>query len=261
MKTIKNKILTIVESKNIQMIPRWKFVLYSILGITGFIFSFLVLLFISSLILFVLSKYGFMYLPFFGFNAALHVLTGIPLILGVFGLILVVVVELLSRQFLFSFRTPLMTMLLLIIIIALGIGFMVSLTPLHTLMKGYARTHHIDGFMDMYGHPSLDRVGQGVAILRGEIIATSSNSLTLSLFNDEESIVYATTSGMSFDSLQIGEDVVVFGVITNGKFEVMQIRKSPQLPFEERMEKRMGGPSRMMYQNEYEGEINPMYRR
>lgn len=233
MTTVKNKILHIVENNNIRMIPRWKFVLYSSFGIIGLIFSFLLLLFIVSLILFILSRYGFMYLPLFGFGAALHVLTGVPLILGVVGLVLVVFIEILSRHYAFSFRKPLITTLGCIIILSLSIGFIVSLTPLHRTMHAYARAHHIDRFGDMYKRPPL-RKDDARAILRGEVISTTTDSLTLSLFNNESRVVYATATGQSFSSLHTGDDVVIFGVMSNGRFDVMRVRSSPHMPFEER---------------------------
>jgi hypothetical protein len=238
MTTIKNKILHIVEHKNIRMIPKWKFLLYSSLGIVGLIFSFLLLLFIVSLILFVLARYGFMYLPLFGFGATLHVLTGVPFVLGVIGLVLVAIIKLLLRHYAFFFRKPLITTLLVIVVSALGIGFIISLTPLHRIMRTYARDHHIDKFRDMYEHSPFGEGDDTRAILRGEVISTTTDSVTISLFNNTLRTVYATTTGDPLPLLHQGDDIVVFGVMSNGRFDVMRVRSAPHLPFEEEWEQK-----------------------
>lgn len=234
MKNIKNKILDIVENKNLEMIPRWKFFLLTSLAVFGLIFSFLLLLFVISLILFILLKYGFMYLPLFGFGAISHMVTGIPVILAASGLLLVVIVELLSKHFAFSFKKPVMTTLLLIIVSAFVIGFAITLTPFHRVMHGYVRNNHMDGFTRMYERTSSEGGRQGMAVLRGEVVSTTTDTLTLSLFGDALSMVYATSAGEQFTSLGIGDDIVVFGIMSNGRFEVLQIREAPLLPFEKR---------------------------
>ena len=234
MNTLKDTILNIVEHKKIQMIPRWKFILYSSFGIIGFLFSFLSLLFVVSLILFLLLKYGFMYLPFFGVGAILHILTGVPAVLGILGIILAVLTEILGRQYAFSFRKPLLTTLLWIILSALVIGFLVSISPFHNAMRSFAKSHHIDGFRDIYERPTFNEGLDGRVVIRGEVLATTTTSVTLSLFNNVERTVYATTTGDTFPNLVIGDDIVVFGILTNNKIEVMKIRISPEMPFENR---------------------------
>lgn len=78
MNNLKTKILETVQKNNIKMIPKWKFVLYSALGVAGVWFTFLVLVFVVSLIFFVLSRYGFLDMPFFGFMQTVHALGAIP---------------------------------------------------------------------------------------------------------------------------------------------------------------------------------------
>lgn len=235
MNTIKNKILHIVENKKIQMIPKWKFILYSSLGISGLIFSFLALLFVISLILFLLSKYGFLYLPFFGFGAILHVLTGVPVILICSGIILAFITEVLSRKYTFSFRKPLLISLLVITLPALCIGFLLSISPFHSMMRGYMRNHH-SGLRTIYERPSFNEHVDGRIVLRGDVLATTTSSITLSLFNDAIRTVYATTTGDPLPSFSLGDDIVIFGIENNGRIDVMKVRKSPHMPFEERRE-------------------------
>ena len=239
MTTIKNTILTIVDSKKIQMIPKWKFVVYSLLGLIGICFSFLLLLFVVSLVMFILARYGFMYLPMFGFQATLHAITGIPIVLCLFGLLLVFIIEVVSRQFSFSFRRPLLVTLCIIIGIALIVGYLVSITPLHMMMRGYAKERHFDRFNSLYERPPREQLETGRAVLRGEVIATTTDSLTLSLFNDVIRTVYATGTRQPFGGVTLGDDIIVFGRIEGGRFLVMKLRPSPEMPFDERNTMRM----------------------
>lgn len=245
MTTIKNKILDIVESKKITMIPRWKFVLYSLLALSTLCFSFLLLLFVVSLVMFLFARYGFMYLPMFGFEATLHAITGIPVMLSLFGLLLALLTEVISRQFSFSFRKPLLVTLCSIVGAALVVGYFVSITPLHTMMRGYAKERHFERFNRLYEHPPHDEWHEGRAVLRGEVIATSTGSLTLSLFNSMVRMVYATGTGDSFEKVELGDDVIVFGIIHNDRFEVIKLRSSPEMLFDEKKKMRMTGEGRM----------------
>lgn len=120
--TIKHTILDTLNTKNLKMIPRWRFVSYSILGVLGMIFIFLAAVFVFSLMLFVLSRYGFMYMPFFGFMATVKALSAIPLLLLFATIVLLVLIEIISRQYTIAFKRPLVVTLLSITSFAAEIG-------------------------------------------------------------------------------------------------------------------------------------------
>lgn len=239
MTTIKNNILEIVEAKKIQMIPKWRFIFYTLLGIVGLLFSFLILFFVVSLIMFLLARYGFLYLPMFGFEATLHAITGIPILLCFLGVVLVGIIEVVSRQFSFSFRRPIIVTLCIIVGTAFVVGYAVSITPLHIMMRGYAKERHFERFSTLYERPFHDEWHEGRAVIRGEVIATSTDSLTLSLFNQMIRTVYATGTGASLTGLSLGDDIVIFGIIHDNRFEVMGWRFAPVMPFDENKPMRM----------------------
>jgi hypothetical protein len=234
---IKNKILKIVQNNNITMIPKWKFVLYSTFGVAGLGFLFLLLIFIMSLMLFVLSRYGFMYLPLFGFKATLHAVTAIPILLFGVTLVLLCVVEVLTRKYSFSFKKPLSMTLLLITLLALLCSFFVSQTSLHESVRDYARGHHMDFVSHAYDRPFPFERSEGVSVLRGIIVATSSSSLVLEMFGGELRTVYSATTGVPFSLPDVGVDVVVFGSIVDDVFELHSVRLAPRIPFGKKYEK------------------------
>lgn len=227
MTTIKNKILHIVEKNNIRMIPRWQFVLYSVLGILGLFFSFLALVFIASIVVFVLSRYGFMYLPLFGFGATMHLLSSIPIQLGITAIILVFITEILARQYAFAFKKPLIITLLVITGASLIIGFLISLTPMHHTLRNYARMHHMGMMEHMYDRPAPFRDMKGMTVIRGTVIATSTKEVRIRLFDDTEVTVYATTSQEFMVLPNYGSEVVVFGNTVDGSFVATIIKVLP----------------------------------
>jgi hypothetical protein len=234
MNNLKSKILETVQKNNIKMIPKWKFVLYSALGIAGVWFTFLVLVFVVSLILFVLSRYGFMDMPFFGFMQTLHALGAIPFALFLAAIILLIVMEIISRMYTFTFRKPLSVTLLGITLVVAFSSYIVSQTPVHEYVRDYMKSHHLDMLSRAYDRPSPPYKVQGMDVLRGEVVFTTATSATVVLFNGERIIAYATTSNGTTTmprAPRIGEDIVILGTFLNDKFEIIRIRPAHRGPF------------------------------
>ncbi len=228
MTNIKQQILDMVEKSGVKMIPRWQFVLYSSLGIIGLVFTFLSLIFVSSLILFLLSKYGYLYLPFFGFGAALHGVTAIPGLLLALGIVLVILVELLARHYSFSFKKPFFVTISAIVLGATLIGYAVSLTSFHEVVRDYARKGHMGGgMMHAYDRPLPFKKEKGMTVVRGVVIATTSTTFSVQAFDEEVTMLFASTTDDQFIFPMIGDDILVFGKVSDGKFEVLGVRARP----------------------------------
>ena len=227
MNNLKIKILEAVQKNNIKMIPKWQFLLYSSLGIIGFIFIFLVLIFIVSLSIFVLSRYGFMDMPFFGFMQTLHALSVIPFTLFLCTLILLVLIEIFARTYSFTFRRPLsITLLGITLLVALS-SYVVSQTSVHVYIRDYLRSHHLGTLSRVYDRPTPPKKIKGMDVIRGEVLASSATSAVLALFNGEKIIAYATTTNSTTTISrfpEIGEDVVMLGNFINEGFEVIRIK-------------------------------------
>jgi hypothetical protein len=247
MTNLKTKILETVRKNNVTMIPRWQFVLYSALGVVGLIFSFLLMIFVLSLILFLLSRYGFMYMPFFGLMATMRALSAIPLVLLLCTVVLLITIEVISRYYSFAFRRPLAVTLLFLTTVAAIISFIISETGVHSYVRGYAHDHHIVVMERMYDRPLPFKPISGVDIIRGEVISSSPTTTMLELFDGTTVIAYATTTGEKILVMpKIGEDVMVFGTFIGERFEIVDVRITPRTPFGERIHRR-GMP--MMNQN------------
>jgi hypothetical protein len=224
MTELKTKILHIVSKENIKMIPKWKFVLYSGLGILGIIFAFLLAVFTGSLILFVLSKYGFLDMSFFEFIGTLHALKAIPTLLLIFTVLLLILIEVISRSYTLSFRRPLGITLLAITSVTVVISFLISKTDMHETIRDYAKSHRFDMMSKAYDRPRDFRREDGVTVVRGLVIQTSTTSATVKLFNGDVFLVEGTTTGKGFNKPEVGSDVIVFGTFNGEKFEVKNMR-------------------------------------
>jgi hypothetical protein len=225
MTSIKNKILTTVENNNIKMIPKWKFVLYSALGIFGLLFSFLTLVFFASLVVFLLSTSGFIYLPLFGLSATMHFLVSLPILFGIVAIILLFLTEALARKHEFAFKKPIAITLLSITTLSVFVGFFLSQTPLHFTLRDYMRKSHFGMMRSVYDKPLPFAQMEGMTVLKGIVISTSTNSIEVKLFDDTIVTVRATGTIPLPDFLEIGKGVALFGhSIENGIFEIVQLR-------------------------------------
>jgi hypothetical protein len=224
MTNIKKTILDIVTENRITMIPRWKFVTYSLLGIVGFVFTFLLTVFVISLVLFVLSRYGFLYMPLFGMMATLHTLSAVPLLLCVCAIGLICVMEIISRQYPFSFKRPIIVTLLSVTVCTMIAGFMVSRLGVHDAMRAYAQGHHIAMMERMYERPRPFRKKDGLDVIRGEVREITDQAFVLKGFDGK--IVTATIASSSrFIPVLIGDDVVIAGKFVDELFEIVMMKK------------------------------------
>jgi len=234
MTTIKTTILDFVEKNKIKMVPRWQVLLYAGLGVVSLLFLFLLLVFVVSLMLFVLSKYGVMYLPLFGFGATLAALQSVPLLLFGSAIVLVVLVEILARTYAFSFKKPIFITVLIVLTSATVISFLIALTPIHKEINNYAREHNIGFVSRVYERPRpIAPHEKKLTVLRGTISATTSDTLTIELFDRTQYVVYSTNMNVGLPSLSLGDDVVVAGTFLHGRFEILHFRSAAKLPFRE----------------------------
>jgi hypothetical protein len=254
MTELKTKILHTLSKENIKMIPRWKFMLYSSLGIIGIIFAFLLAVFAGSLFLFVLSKYGFMYMSFFDLIATARALNLIPILLLVMTVFLLVVIEMISRNYTFSFRKPLAVTLLVLTSLTVVISFVLSQTGMHQYIRDYARSHHMDMMSRAYDRPRPFKGENGMTVIRGEVVKTSTTTATVKLFDGSILTVYASTTANGFSKPEVGSDIVIFGRFLGERFQIMSIQliepgsPLPSLPVEQNQRIRvLGGDSKMSH--------------
>lgn len=238
MTELKTKIIESLTRDNIKMIPKWRLILYSFGFVTALLFLFLIVIFTLSLIFFVLSRYGFMYLPVFGFMTIIHTLKAVPLLLLLCTVVLLIVIEVVSRKYAFSFKRPLALTLLFTTSLAVVFSFLVGVTPMHEYIRDYAREHDITVMSDVYRRPLPLRTGGDVTILRGSVLTSSTTFITLELFDGVEVKAYASTSLKGITLPRVDDDVLLFGSFVGSNFVMIGIKNAPNIPFEKRKRER-----------------------
>ncbi len=256
MTELKTKIIESLTRDNIKMIPKWRLALYSFGFVVALFFLFLTVVFTLSLIFFVLSRYGFMYLPVFGFMTIVHTLKAVPLLLLLCTVVLLVVIEVVSRKYSFSFRRPLALTLLFTTSLAVIFSFFVGLTPMHEYIRDYAREHDITIMSDVYRRPLPLRASGDITILRGSVLTSSTTFITLELFDGAEVKAYASTSLKDTVLPRVDDDVLLFGSFVGGNFIVVGIKNAPNIPFEKRKRDAKERIKTQPHQQEIENEIN-----
>lgn len=239
MNQIKQNILHIVEKNNIRMIPKWKFLMYSMFGMIFAVFCFFSLVFIISLFAFLLSRYGFIYMPYFGFQEMLQTLSALPFLLVAIAIILLFITETLARHYTFAFKKPLFITLLTITGTAAVTGLLISVTPIHRGIRNFAREHNMGGVIHMYDRP-VPFNGEEKTVLRGLVVSTSSQRLVIRLYDDTQMEVIGTTTNENSQRPAFNDEVVLLGSMHDGVFVVEQLRILAPIddPFDPRSQKK-----------------------
>lgn len=233
MKNIKTTILETLQKDTLHMIPKWKFVLYSSLGVVGLLFIFLLIVFIVSLIIFVLSRYGLLHMPFFEFMGALLALSIVPIVLLIVAVVLLILLEVLSRYYSFSFTLPLSVTLLILMGVVSGSSYLVSQTQVHDYARDYADRNHLKMIVQAYDRPVPFKKINGLDVLRGEVVATSTDSVTIEMLNGTVIVAYATSSDTVPNLVPplLDTDIVILGNFIQGRFVITDIHSAGDMPF------------------------------
>lgn len=149
-KPMRERVLEAIKTGEVAMRPRWHFVLKTILLIVGGVIVVLGLVYVSSLILFVLRQSGVIFVPIFGFRGIGIFLKSLPWILIILVMIFVALLEMLVRRYAFAYRQPLLYSIAgILVVISIG-AFIVGQTPLHGQVFRYAEDHHVPVMDPMY---------------------------------------------------------------------------------------------------------------
>ncbi len=175
-KSIKEQIAEAIKAGRVKMRPRWYFVLRGTLAVLGGVLIALLLLFLVSMIIFMLRQTGTGFAPAFGARGWFIFFRSLPWLLIVFSLIFIGLLELLTRQYSFAYRRPLLYSAVGIIVLVVGGGFLVAGTPLHRQVSRYVLVHHLpigEGIYRGIRQRQFDNVYPGV------IVATTTEGMQL----------------------------------------------------------------------------------
>lgn len=128
---MREDVLDTIKQRRLVMRPYWHYLLPAVLGLIGIAILTLLLIFLVSFILFILTQSGVLFAPVFGLPGLRALLLSLPWILIMLALGFVAVLEVLVRRYTFTYRRPLLYSMGIIILLAAVGGFVIAQTPLH----------------------------------------------------------------------------------------------------------------------------------
>ena len=161
---LSRSVLTEIESGKVKMRPKWKFVIQTILLIVGSILAALIAIFIASFIVFMLRETGLWFTPGFGLKGLTVFLTSLPWILLLVTIIFIYLLEVLIKQYSFSYIRPLTYSILGVIIVVSFFSIAIGLTSFHENLFEWAEHDHIPFGRRMTEPPGNVTLGQIIEI-------------------------------------------------------------------------------------------------
>lgn len=232
---IKKKILEKIKQGEVAMKPKWHFVLESVLAIIGIVILSLGLLYILSFIVFALRQSGVMFAPAFGLRGVFAFLYSSPWILILLAVLFVGVLEILVRKYSFTYKKPIVYVLLGIVVISLAGSYAIAQTTMHERIQKFAERGHlppVGSVYERYAKPQLRDVHVGV------ITEIQENRFIFE--NRQGRETYVEINEKSKVSIELKEDthVVVFGKRTEEGITALGVGPLPKdVQFERPMRK------------------------
>ena len=169
--SLKEKILKTIETGNVAMRPRSHFVLLAVLAFSGAILVFALVVFIASLIFFFLHESGAWFALPFGPRGWFLFPESISVTLVFLGALFAFILERLLHRYPIGYRTPVLLSVGAIVSTVFLCGFLISLTPLHSILSHSSRRGELPApinfwYGDMVRRPHPSDVHRGVIVSR-----------------------------------------------------------------------------------------------
>lgn len=244
--SLKNKILKEIKSGKVKMRPRFHFILRAGLWVFGTVMVFVLALYLTSFVFFVLARSGLFLLPGFGFRGVMAFLLDFPWLLILVAIVFIIFLEILVRHYSFAYKRPLFYSVLGVVGLVLFLGFVVRTTSFHSGLfrqAGEGRLPFVGGLYRSFEGGKFRNIHPGLVLELGE------KGFILEMREGEErEIVFdVNTIFLTSSSLDVGDAVVVFGGSENGVVRAFGVREIEDLEdFLSGPPRRMMGPGLML---------------
>lgn len=236
MNDIKDKLLEKIKAGEVNMVPRWHFVLRTIMWSAGAVIVAIVAIYLLSFVLFALHRTGVLFAPLYGWHGLMLFVVSSPwfliLLVGVF----LVALYFLVTHFSFSYKRPLVYSMVGVVLLVIATASLIHQTPMHERMERFVDQRGVPGLAPMYRGVGEKRPD---GMMTGEIITIFETHVTIETDKEEEVSVVLTpeTKLPRGGALEVGQEVFIFGERENGEIKAFGIR--PADP------PRLGQPQRM----------------
>lgn len=225
-KDLSPDLLKKIGAGEIKMHPKSYFVLRGVLLAAAFLILFLVVLFLGSFFFFYLQFHGLIAVSAFGSAGMAAFWAFFPWWVLITALILIVILEALTRKYFITYRKPAFYTLLTFFILAVLCSWLIELTPLHYELENCAeRSGCLPVGARLYQEQAED------TIFIGRINALNQNGLSLLLRNGQETaVIISSKTNLPGVNLKIGDRVIILGNLQDSQIFAEGIR-----PYQGRM--------------------------
>ncbi len=222
---ISQKVVSKIEKGELKMKPRVYFIVKTILIVGLLILAFLLALYFSSLIIFVLRINDIFLFHGMGFQVIRNILLSFPWYLVFLVVGLVILVEVVAKRFNFIYRKPLIASLLIIIILVFLSSFLIEKSSLHHSFFRLAEQERLPLAGRMYrdlGNLEIENV------YFGKILGEKDNLWIMELDSGEEvslKITEKIRGRRAFSEIEQGSKVIVVGELEEGSIDVESFKR------------------------------------
>lgn len=223
-KSMKEHILSAIKSGQVEMRPKWHFVLKASLAALGAAILLLAILYLASFIIFALRQTGVLFVPVFGFEGWYAFFTHLPVFLIFLLTVFIIILELSVKRYSFTYRRPLLYSALGIFVLIIVGALAVGNSSLHSGMSRYAEKNgetFVGKFYIEYGRQKFSDVH------RGMVVGMSDNGFVIRNKREENLTIVVSRRtrfplGADFSS---GDIVVIFGPRNDTFIQAFGIQK------------------------------------
>jgi hypothetical protein len=206
--SIQDNVLKAIEAGKVKMRPKWHFVARTSLLIVGTILVVLALLYLVSLILFIMRQTGVLFVSGFGFSGISAFFLSAPWLLIIIAVIFIIILQILIKKYSFGYGRPLLYSALAIIVLVVVGGILVEMTPLHRGLFNRAENNGLPlagGLYRQFGEQEHDNITVGV------VTEVLDNGYKITTQGGEALTVTITSQTKGAPGFAIGDTIVVLG--------------------------------------------------
>lgn len=224
--SLKARVLSAIEGGKVTMRPKWHFVLTTALAVSGAVFLSLALTYLASFVVFIMRQNGSWYVTCFGAQGLRAFLTALPWVLILVAVAILALLEVLVRRFSFSYRRPLLYSVLAILALVTLSSLLVARTSLHPKLMRHAEERQLPiggKFYRGYGARDAEDVRPGF------VVKMMDDGFEIDTYRGAHLpvLVTASTEFVPDDRLMVGNHVIVFGPMAEGRIHAFGVRVVP----------------------------------
>jgi len=223
-KSIKDTVLGKIKSREVKMRPQYYFVLKTALVILSIFFVALFVLYLVSLIAFILRASGIWFLPGLGFSGMKVFLTSLPWVLILIAVASIVVLEMFAKRFTFVYRRPIFYSIFIIIIFVILGSFIIEKTRFHSDLFWKAKENSLPVAGKLYRDFDVNKFKE---VHRGAILEITEDGFYLEKPDGQTlNIVITSDTKLLFKKeIEKGNQAVVMGKECNGVIYALVVKK------------------------------------